>query len=52
MKKLVALILSMVMSLSLVACGGGEVVTITRLQSEGGKQMAAPDYFRGHPIAI
>lgn len=35
-----------------VACGGGEVVTITRLQAEGGKQMAAPDYFRGHPIAI
>jgi len=35
-----------------IACGGGEVLTITRLQAEGGKQMAAPDYFRGHPIEI
>ena len=35
-----------------VACGGGEIVTVTRLQAEGGKQMAAPDYFRGHPIEI
>ena len=35
-----------------IACGGGEVVTVTQLQAEGGKRMAAPDYFRGHPIEI
>lgn len=35
-----------------VACGDGEVVTVTMLQAEGGKRMAAPDYFRGHPIEI
>ncbi len=35
-----------------VACGGGAVVRITQLQAEGGKRMAAPDYFRGHPIEI
>ncbi len=35
-----------------IACGGGEVVTVTMLQAEGGKRMAAPDYFRGHPIEI
>lgn len=35
-----------------VACGEGQVVTVCRLQAEGGKQMAAPDYFRGHPIAL
>jgi len=35
-----------------VACGGGEVITVTHLQAEGGKQMAAPDYFRGHPINL
>ena len=35
-----------------IACGGGETVTVTELQAEGGKRMAAPDYFRGHPIAL
>lgn len=35
-----------------VACGGGAVVRITQLQAEGGKRMAAPDYFRGHPIEL
>ena len=35
-----------------VACGNGEVVTVTVLQAEGGKRMAAPDYFRGHPITL
>ena len=35
-----------------IACGCGEVVTVTQLQAEGGKRMAAPDYFRGHPIEI
>ena len=32
-----------------VACGSG-AVEIRRLQAEGGKRMAAPDYFRGHPL--
>ncbi len=32
-----------------VACGEG-AVEIRQLQAEGGKRMAAPDYFRGHPI--
>ena len=31
-----------------VACGQG-AVEIRVLQAEGGKRMAAPDYFRGHP---
>ncbi len=35
-----------------VACGDGNVVVITQLQAQGGKRMAAPDYFRGHPITI
>ncbi len=34
-----------------VACGDG-VVEIRILQAEGGKRMAAPDYFRGHPLEI
>ena len=34
-----------------VACGQG-VVEIRTLQAEGGKRMAAPDYFRGHPLEI
>ncbi len=32
-----------------MACGQG-VVEIRELQAEGGKRMAAPDYFRGHPL--
>lgn len=32
-----------------VACGHG-AVEIRTLQAEGGKRMAAPDYFRGHPL--
>ena len=35
-----------------IACGGGQVLLVTQLQAEGGKRMAAPDYFRGHPIAL
>ena len=35
-----------------VACGNGELVLLTQLQAPGGKRMAAPDYFRGHPIAL
>lgn len=34
-----------------IACGDG-VLTILTLQAEGGKRMAAPDYFRGHPIEL
>ena len=33
----------------LVACGEG-AVEIRQLQADGGKRMAAPDYFRGHPL--
>ena len=32
-----------------IACGEG-AVEICSLQAEGGKRMAAPDYFRGHPL--
>ena len=35
-----------------IACGDGKVGVITQLQAEGGKRMAAVDYFRGHPIQI
>ena len=35
-----------------IACGNGEIVTVTQLQAEGGKRMAAADYFRGHPLRI
>lgn len=35
-----------------IAVGGGEVLTITVLQADGGKRMAAPDYFRGHPLPV
>ena len=32
-----------------IACGEGAVEVLS-LQAEGGKRMAAPDYFRGHPL--
>ena len=32
-----------------IACADG-AVEIRSLQAEGGKRMAAPDYFRGHPL--
>ena len=32
-----------------IACGEG-ALEIRMLQAEGGKRMAAPDYFRGHPL--
>ena len=35
-----------------IACGDGKAGRITQLQAEGGKRMAAADYFRGHPIEI
>ena len=34
-----------------MACGSG-VIEIRTLQAEGGKRMAAPDYFRGHPLEL
>ena len=34
-----------------VACGEG-AIEIRILQAEGGKRMAAPDYFRGHPLEM
>jgi len=33
-----------------IACGEGAVEVIS-LPAEGGKRMAAPDYFRGHPLS-
>ena len=35
-----------------VACAGGETLLITRLQAASGKQMAAGDYLRGHPMTL
>ena len=34
-----------------IACGEG-AIEIRTLQAEGGKRMAAPDYFRGHPLEM
>ena len=34
-----------------IACAEG-AVEILQLQAEGGKRMAAPDYFRGHPLEL
>ena len=34
-----------------IACGEN-VIEIRQLQAEGGKRMAAPDYFRGHPLEV
>ena len=34
-----------------IACGEG-AIEIRSLQAEGGKRMAAPDYFRGHPLEV
>ena len=34
-----------------IACGEG-IIEIRTLQAEGGKRMAAPDYFRGHPLEL
>ena len=33
-----------------IACGDGRLLRVLELQGEGGKRMAAPDYFRGHPL--
>ena len=34
-----------------IACGE-DAVEVLSLQAEGGKRMAAPDYFRGHPLEV
>jgi len=34
-----------------IACGEN-IIEIRQLQAEGGKRMAAPDYFRGHPLEL
>ena len=34
-----------------IACGAA-VIEIRMLQAEGGRRMAAPDYFRGHPLEL
>ena len=34
-----------------MACAD-QVIEIRSLQAEGGKRMAAPDYFRGHPLEV
>ena len=44
-------ILGLTKSGLVIACGEG-AVEIRSLQAEGGKRMAAPDYFRGHPLDI
>lgn len=35
-----------------VACGDGKVLTLTEVQYEGGKRMAAADFLRGHKIPV
>ena len=35
-----------------MACGDGSLIEIRQLQAQGGKRMAAPDYFRGHPLEL
>ena len=32
-----------------MVCGDGGVLEVRTIQAEGGKRLAAPDYFRGHP---
>ena len=44
-------ILSLTKTGLVIACGEG-AVEIQQLQAEGGKRMAAPDYFRGHPLNL
>ncbi len=35
-----------------VSCGGGTSLILSEVQGEGGKRMAAEDFFRGHPIPL
>ena len=44
-------VLSLTKTGLVIACGEG-AIEVTSLQAEGGKRMAAPDYFRGHPLEI
>ena len=44
-------ILSLTKTGLIIACGEG-AVEIRSLQAEGGKRMATPDYFRGHPLEL
>ena len=34
-----------------MVCGDGSVLRILTVQADGGKRLAAPDYFRGHPLS-
>lgn len=35
-----------------VSCGGNTTLELLEVQSEGGRRMAAEDYFRGHPVPL
>ncbi|MBQ9964731.1 MAG: methionyl-tRNA formyltransferase [Clostridia bacterium] len=35
-----------------VSCGNGTSLVLLEVQGEGGRRMAADEYFRGHPIAV
>lgn len=35
-----------------VACGNGTSIQLLEVQYEGGKRMAAADFFRGHPVTV
>lgn len=35
-----------------VSCGNGTSLILLEVQGEGGRRMAAEDYFRGHPIPV
>ena len=35
-----------------VSCGGGTSLVLLEVQGEGGRRMAADEYFRGHPVAV
>ncbi len=35
-----------------VSCGNGTSLVLLEVQGEGGRRMAAEDYFRGHPIPV
>lgn len=37
---------------AVIACGGNTALELTEVQYEGGKRMAAADFFRGHPLTI
>lgn len=35
-----------------VSCGDHTTLELLEIQAEGSKRMAAPDYFRGHPVQL